>query len=277
MIRYRHLVWAFTFMLAASASAQIMHDTTGAPSIGLDSMEVVTTGVVAVQSNLPEGIVYRGAARLGVVNESPFELAPGRYMLTLMEPNGEAWQRRHAEAEVEVRAGEMTVLRLDVPYRYRVESFPYGATVRLGAGEDAPILGETPLTYESAQPLGDDLVVTLPGHRSARQPAGAETDNNYSFVLRPLDVDDERAAEIGWDEARSPNAWIDAAAVGLALSAGALSVYYKFKGDDLYDAYLVTGDETLRPDFERYDTYSAVALGAMQIGIGVFAIRLVLR
>ena len=30
-------------------------------------------------------------------------------------------------------------------------------------------------------------------------------------------------------------------------------------------------------EFERYDTYSAVALGAMQVGIGVFAIRLVLR
>jgi hypothetical protein len=33
----------------------------------------------------------------------------------------------------------------------------------------------------------------------------------------------------------------------------------------------------LRPEIERLDLYSGIALGGMQVGLGVFAVRLVLR
>lgn len=230
-----------------------------------------------VESNLEEGSVYVDSVMLGTLQETPFEVATGRYTVRIVEPNREAWRARTASADVEVWPGEVTTVRLNVPYRYRIESFPYGATVALGEGEEAVVLGETPLVYESEAPLDGELVVSAPGHSAARQRAGDALDNAYSFVLKPLDVHSEGAAEVGWSEQREPNTWIDVAAVGLALGAGAVSAYYKFKGDDLYDEYVKTGDPALRPEFERYDTYSAVALGAMQVGIGVFAIRLVLR
>ncbi len=266
MIRSRLFVLTTLALLAASVSAQ-----------EADTTQQITPGRLVVQTNLGDGMLYANGSALGTAEAGVFEFAPGRYTLTLAEPDREAWDARQASAEVDVRAGETTTVCLDVPYRYRIESFPYGATVTLGEGEEARVLGETPLTLDRPTPLDGDLVVALPGHLSARQPAGTAADNHYSFVLRPLDAEREGAAEVGWSERKRPNPWIDVAAVGLALTAGVVSAYYKFEGDDIYDEYVETGDPALRPEFERYDTYSAIALGAMQVGIGVFAVRLVLR
>lgn len=264
------LVLFFACALAAGQSA--------AQDLPADSAQATAPGRVLVESNLAEGALYANEAPVGSVGEGDVvELEPGVYVLVLREPNREAWQARQARAEVVVRSGETTTVRLDVPYRYRVESFPYGATVSLVGAAGEEVLGETPLDLQTEAPLEGDLVVTIPGHGSARQPAGAAAENRYSFVLKPLVAEDERTAEVGWSGPDGANVWIDVAAVGLALTAGAVSVYYKFKGDDLYDVYARSGDPALRPEFERYDTYSAVALGAMQVGIGVFAIRLVLR
>jgi hypothetical protein len=196
----------------------------------------------------------------------------------LREADVEAWQPRRAETEVTVRSGETVTVRLNVPYRYRVESFPYGATVTLEGEGEPQVLGETPLDLSTERPLDGVLVVQKPGFATAEQTPGEAADNRYSLVLRPLDFEAGTTAEAGLPQNRDPNTWIDVAAVSLALGAGAVAVYYKFKGDDAYDEYAARGgDPALRDGFERYDTYSAIALGAMQVGIGVFAIRLVLR
>ncbi len=260
-------------MVAQDAGAQD-------PVIAPDSVAVAPPrlGTVAVETNLPEGMVYAGETLLGPAEAGVFELAPGVHRLTLREAAPEAWRLRRAEAEVEVHAGETATVRLDVPYRYRVESFPYGATVTLERADGTETLGETPLDLSVEQPLDGVLVVRKPGYATAEQAPGEAADNRYSLVLRPLDALAGETSEVGLEEARKPNTWIDVAAVSLALGAGAVAVYYKFKGDDEYDAYARSGgDPALRNDFERYDTYSAIALGAMQVGIGVFAIRLVLR
>lgn len=234
-------------------------------------------GFVVVETNLPDGLLFDGDTLLGRAYENPYELAPGPHRLTLREANAEAWRAREATLTFELAPGEATVVRLDVPYRYRVESFPYGATVTWEGPDGKRVLGETPLTAEFDAPLRGDIVVERPGHRAARQPAGEAADNAYSVVLKPLDAFDAATAEVGLAERRRPNVWIDVAAAGLALGAGAVAVYYKQKGDERYDAYARSGDPQLRPEFERYDTYSAVALGAMQVGLGVLAVRLVLR
>jgi hypothetical protein len=233
-------------------------------------------GAVVVETNLPGGMLSVGDEPLGPAGMSPFVLAPGRYRLTLHEAEPEAWRPRRAEAEVEVRAGETVTVRLDVPTRYRIESFPYGAVVTVEGEGGVRRLGETPLDYESPRPLEGTLVVEKAGHAAAEQAAGAAADNRYRFVLRPLDYE-AGTAEVALGQPGPPNYWIDVAAVGLALGAGALAVHYKFKGDDEYAEYARSGDPQQRDDFERYDTYSAIALGAMQVGIGVFAVRLVLR
>jgi hypothetical protein len=66
-------------------------------------------------------------------------------------------------------------------------------------------------------------------------------------------------------------------AAALAITSGAIAAHYKLKADNIYDEYAITGNPDLRSEIRRYDTYSAVALGTMQIGVGVLAVRLILR
>jgi hypothetical protein len=61
-----------------------------------------------------------------------------------------------------------------------------------------------------------------------------------------------------------------------ALATGT-AIYYKFEANRLYRDYERTGDPDLRPRIRSLDTRSAVALGVGQVGLGVFAVRLVLR
>ncbi len=243
----------------------------GTPGTGL-------SGTVLVETNLPGGMLYDGDVRLGPVAGGAFELSSGPHRLVLREPSAGAWQPRHAEAEVKIAPGESLSLRLDVPVRHRIESFPFGATVTLERPDGTTErLGETPLVLTPESPLDGTLVVRKTGYTAARQTPGRAADNAYSLVLRPITLAEAGEGALAWHTPRRANRWIDVAAVGVALGAGALAVHYKFKGDDAFETYERTGDPTLRPEIDRYDTYSAVALGAMQVGIGVFAVRLVLR
>ncbi len=264
------LVLVWTLPAAAQPSPASFPDSVAAVLVG--------SGTVVLETNLPGGVLYDGETLLGPAERAVFELAPGTHRLVLRELDRDAWQPRRAEAEVDVRAGETTTLRLDMPLRYRIESFPFGATVTLeredGASER---LGETPLVITTDAPLNGVLVVRKTGYTAARQVPGEAADNLYSLVLRPITLAEAGEGETAWHAPRKPNGWIDVAAVGLALGAGAIAIHYKFKGDDAFDAYERSGNPALRPEIDRYDTYSAIALGAMQVGIGVFAIRLVLR
>lgn len=76
---------------------------------------------------------------------------------------------------------------------------------------------------------------------------------------------------------RTSRVWVDAAALGLAVAATAVSVNYKFDADRRFAAYERTGDPTLRPEIKRLDTRAAVALGVGMAGLGVFTLRLALR
>jgi hypothetical protein len=270
------LLPALLLFAAGISSAQETDEspaTAGAPGV-IEHLSL--NGTVVIETNLPDGMVFVGNEPLGPAGAGVFELPLGEHTLTLREPNAEAWRLRSSSAEVVVDAGSTQTVRLDVPYRYRVESFPYGAVVTLEGEGASERLGKTPLDLEVDRPLEGTLVVEKAGHTVERQRPGASADNHYAFVLRPLDYE-VGETEIALGEPRAPNQWIDVAALGLAVGAGAVAVYYKFKGDDEFDEYARTGDPAQRSDFERYDTYSAIALGAMQVGIGVFAIRLVLR
>src|SRR5690606_38562376 len=142
--------------------------------------------------------------------------------------------------------------------------------------------GETPLDYTSAAPLEGALVVQEPGFVLVRLTPGREVWNAYGVTLSPESPSDPTAARVAWKPPRRSRAWIDYAAIGTALAAGAVAVHYKFKADRLYADYVdPETDPALRPQlqdrFSRFDTYSGVSFGVMQAGIGLFAIRLALR
>ncbi len=246
------------------------------PAWGQDSLAV--TGRLTVETNLPEGLVYVDGAFVGRAAAGPFEVAVGERAVLLVEPNREAWTPRQASAEVIVGEEPVTVA-LGVPWRYRIESLPFGAEVRVDEAGGPRVIGTTPLTLTVDERLDGRLFVEKPGY--APEPVGElvweGAAASATVMLRPLSPDAAAAEPLGYRPEPSRRWWIDAAALGFAAAGAAVAVYTKFEADERYDAYLETGDPTLRPDIERYDTYSAVALGVSAVGLGTFAVRLALR
>ncbi|MEM8601315.1 MAG: hypothetical protein AAGF99_15470 [Bacteroidota bacterium] len=236
-------------------------------------------GFLRVETNAPDATIYVNGVRSAASQVLP--VPSGAATVLALVGKADTWDARRAAATVEVAPGDTVVVPLDLPMRYRISSVPYGAdVVHEGADGTRTVLGTTPLTLDRTAPLLGALVIQRDGYATQELVPGSDFTNEQSVLLRPLRAEDG-AEVIGLMEAR-PNRWIDVAAGALALAGGATAVYFKLRADDLDDRYRDPsspdrGDPALRQEAQRLDTYSAVGLGAMQAGLGVIAIRLVLR
>jgi hypothetical protein len=167
-----------------------------------------------------------------------------------------------------------------VPYYYRIESVPYRAQVFVQADGRKELMGETPVTFTRPEPLESVIVVEKRGYAPTEIDPGGDRWNRHVVMLTRAEraADGKSDAEVAWTPPRARTSkWIDYGSVGLAVVSAIVSVHYKFKADALYDEYEETGDPLLERRIKRLDTRSGIALGAMQVGLGVFAIRLALR
>ena len=231
--------------------------------------------LVVLDTNMPEALVYADSLRLGLARQGTFRVPAGAATLRLVPASGTAWSIRPIRQPLAAQPGDTLDVRLHFPYHYQVESVPFGATVRLEDGQE--ILGETPLLYRSEQPLNRRLVVEEEGYLPEEIEPGRDLWNRYVLTLEPVAPEAQRSAEVDWSPPKKRRRWIDVSAGALALGAGVLAVHYKFKADRRDDRYRETGDPELRESVEFYDRRAAVALGAMQVGVGVLAVRFVLR
>ncbi|MEO0741451.1 MAG: hypothetical protein AAF089_07655 [Bacteroidota bacterium] len=238
-------------------------------------------GYVRVETNAPEATFFVNGRHVILTGDGVLEVEPGAIMVLALVGEPDTWDARRASATVHVSAGATVVAKLDLPVRYRITSVPYGATVVHEAPDGTQTqLGATPLSIDRPVQLGGTLRLSKDGYASQQLTPGSGFTNEQSVLLRPLRSEDG-AEVIGLMEAR-PSRWIDVAAGALALAGGATAVYFKLRADDVDDRYRnlgspERGDPALRDEAQRLDTYSAVGLGAMQVGLGVIAVRLVLR
>jgi len=56
--------------------------------------------------------------------------------------------------------------------------------------------------------------------------------------------------------------------VGTAVTFGATAAYFKLESDVAYDKYLESDKKSYRNKTDRYDLYSGIALGALEINFG---------
>jgi hypothetical protein len=239
---------------------------------------VMAVGAVAqprlltVETNAPDASVFVDSVRVGTAREGPFAIADTARRVALYPPGG-AWSLLGASSDIP--AGPTPRVRLDLPYHYRIESQPFDATVTLVAPSGVQTrLGATPLDLSRPQPLDGVLVVTRAGYAEARITPGTGIWNRHIVALTATGV----PVREGFVERYAPRRlWLDAALVGVAVAATAVSVHYKFQADDLFEQYRETGDPALRPRIERLDTQAGVALTAAGVSIGLFSLRLALR
>ncbi len=181
-------------------------------------------------------------------------------------------------------AGDSLRLALDLPRRLRIETLPIRAEVALedGAGGRRP-LGTAPLTVDLPADAQGTLVATLDGYQTARLPlADAAASGPTTILLDPAPGAEPGLELLPTERSTRRRTLIDVGIGAATVAAAALAVHYKFRADAVDDDYrsddpALRGDEALRDEALRLDRTSAVALGAMQVGVAVLAIRFVLR
>lgn len=227
-----------------------------------------------VTSNDPEALVYADSTWLGPASREVFALPAGARELRVVPRNVGTWGVSGFSAPIARR--DTTWLTATFPLTYRLEATPYAASVWLNNGDVSFELGSTPLVYQMESAQGT-FVFLREGFAPVEITPGTELWNRHTAVLQPLSPAVATTPDIHLEVGQTRRTWIDYAAVGAALVGGSLAVHYKLKADNRFETYLETGDPDLRPVIEDLDTRSAIALGAMQAGVTVFALRLVLR
>jgi hypothetical protein len=145
------------------------------------------------------------------------------------------------------------------------------------AGGAKSLVGKTPVVIVQDKVPLSGFIVERAGYLTEQVEAGAEVWNRTLITMRPVAPEATGNTEVNWHPPSKPRRWIDYTAAAVALGAGALAVHYKFKADRLDDQFRETTDPSLRSEIQSLDTRSTIALGVMQGGIGVLAIRFVLR
>lgn len=229
--------------------------------------------VVVVESNDPRAHVYADDTWLGQASQETFEVALAFDEIRVVSSAIATW----GVPSVRQRAGRADTLFVQArfPYAYRLEATPYKAEVFLEDAEGRQSLGMTPVVLSVDEPLAGLLSFEREGFASVDITPGDEFWNRHQAVMQPLEAVAAGAPEVRLDIETGRRRWIDYSALAVAAVGGVLAVHYKSEADKRFDLYAETGDPALRPGIERLDNQSAVALGAMQTGIGIFALRLV--
>ena len=209
------------------------------------------------------------------------DVAPGSRRVQATADAG-VWGSRRVETEVDVAPGDSLRLALTLPRRVRVETLPIRALVVFESTAGAvDTLGTGPVTVDLVPDETGTVTATLEGYAPASASLGPGADV-VTLVLRPAAGAQPEIALLPTARSTRRRTTVDVALGAASLAAGALAIHFKFRADGIDDDYrgpdpALRGDEALRQDALRYDRYSAVALGAMQVGLGTLAVRLIFR
>jgi hypothetical protein len=226
-----------------------------------------------VHSNLSGSLVLVDSAYAGTAGQDGvITVTAGHHKVVVTPTNVGSWVLSRPEADIYVSEDDTLDIRLDFPITYRIDTIPFGATVL--REDDDRVLGETPLVFTSETALHVALILEKNGYATERVVPGTEVVNRHSVSLRPLEDQVARSDAVEWEKPSSSGKWITYSALGLVVAGGALAVHFKFKADDKYDEYLQTADSATKDEVDRLDRMSYVALGGMQVGLGVLAYRL---
>ncbi|MDZ4699466.1 MAG: hypothetical protein SH809_07160 [Rhodothermales bacterium] len=230
--------------------------------------------VISLRSNTPDALVYADSLYLGRAQTQWFVVPRETTRLRLVYPSGDNWSMTPAHVSVNLLTVDTLDVTLDFMFHYAITSDPFDANVLLETPAGRSLLGTTPLLHTAPAPLMGVLLLQKDGYELKRLTPGDRIWNRHDETLQPAAPD--LALDAVDELVRRPRGrWLNVALGGAAVASGVLAVHYKMKADSRYELYAVDGDPRLRGSFQRYDRSAAVALGAMQVGIGVLAIRLV--
>lgn len=226
-----------------------------------------------VTSNLRGGLILVDSAYAGAVGDGAIvRVAPGLRRVGVAPPEVGSWVLSSPETEVVAVVGDTVDVGLDFPITYRIDSIPFGATVF--REDEHRALGETPLVFSTEAALRSALVLEKNGYVTERVIPGTAVINQHSVSLRPLEGQIAQSDAEEWNPPGGSGSWLTYSAIGLIAAGGALAIHFKFEADEKYEEYLVTADTETKAAVDRLDRMSYVALGGMQVGLGILVYRL---
>ncbi len=232
---------------------------------------------VRIETNVPDALLFADSTFVDRASAGLIAVPAFTKRIRLVIRDVESWSIPPVEKPMRAAPGDTVAVILNFDYHYRVESVPFGAGVHLEQDGERKHLGSTPLLHTSRSPLDGRFAVERSGYATERIDPGSDIWNRHVVSLSPSEEVESGVARVNWTPPRKHRQWIDYAALGTAVVAGAFAVHYKFKADRLYSEYEDSADASLRPDIHAYDVRSGIAFGVMQVGVGVFAVRLFLR
>ncbi len=232
---------------------------------------------IDVETNYSDAVLFADSSWIGGVPGGIIAVPAQTRRIRLVPQDINSWSIPPVEVPLHAEAGDTVKLDLTFDYHYRIESVPFGADVRLETENERTLLGSTPLLYKSEAPLNGTLALEQPGFTIERIQPGNDIWNRHIVSLNPSENLDPAASQVDWRPPKRHREWIDYAALGTAVAAGVIAVHYKVKADNRFTDFVDSADPSLRPQIDAYDLRSAIALGVMQTGIGIFAIRLAIR
>ena len=227
-----------------------------------------------VQSNLPGSLVLVDSSYAGTVGEQRvIRVDPGLHKVGVAPSEVGSWVLSPPETDVVAVVGDTVTVTLDFPITYRIDSVPFGAAVF--REDDDRALGETPVIFSTDEVLRAAIILEKSGYATERIIPGTEVINQHTVSLRPLEGQIARSDAEEWSPGSSRSSkWLTYLAVGLIVAGGALAVHFKFEADDKYQEYLVTASSETKHEVDRLDRLSYVALGGVQVGLGILVYRL---
>lgn len=241
-------------------------------------------GTIEIVSNTQEADIFVDSVHVGTAAERYFSVPSGTHLISLVRET-EQWDPVHTSASVIVISGDTSIVSLELPRHYRIETFPIGADIVWEPESERPEkLGRAPVSLEHEGTPDGLITAMLPGYEPARIDAATlEEGGSVLITLAPQEGPNAHEAVI-LPTARSNHTrrFVDYGLVAGAVAAAALAVHFKFQANDLDDQYrdpesVKFGDADTLQRIERFDTYSTIALGASTAALGVLSIRFIIR
>ena len=230
--------------------------------------------IVDLNTNVLDAVLFADSLRIRAVRPGLYQI-PSRTRVLRLSVQGDDWSVDPLEMPLRAEPGDTVHANLAFPLHHRIESVPHGARAFLTLDEGRVQIGQTPVVYTSTEPPSGSFVLEHGGYMPAEITPGRDVWNQYVVEMRQLAADEVDFVKVSPHDRRYR--WIDWSAAFVAVAAGAASVHYKFRADRLDDQYRSTGDPALRPDIAALDDRAGLSLGLMQAGLGVLAVRFILR
>ena len=230
--------------------------------------------LLTLDTNHPDANVYADSTWLGLASQGLFDLPAGTSVISLVASAADDWSVPALTRTVKDLVADTLRLEMRFPYYYNLESVPSGTHVYHAKISGRELLGKTPLRYMSEEPLSGELIFDRDGYLARSVMPEHEIWNRHFVMLDTIGSSDPSLSDLSFSRPKSTK-WIDYVAVGTIIAGGVLAVHYKTKANHRYDEYNESRNPSIKSDVKRLDVYSGISLTAMQIGLGVIAIRLV--